>query len=105
MTPLEGLEISLTTLWEQIETVHSYVSKVVSDPKAEPKAAIGRSIATALAAIPHFEGSQFSKLFNESIQVYCCSRAHRAFSPLRVRGVCLCWPVGLLGFIDVGISR
>ncbi len=58
----------MSALWEMIEHTHSYVAKVV-DGKTEGKAAIGRAIASALSAIPHFDAHHFSKLFNENIQV------------------------------------
>jgi len=67
MSQLEALELSLTNLWDLIDTTQNYVAKVV-DGKAEGRAAVGRAIANALSALPHFDPQHFSKLFNENIQ-------------------------------------
>lgn len=63
----DNVQHSLTRLIELMDQAHAYVKDVV-DGKCKGDPTIGRYLADTLAVVPHFNRTDFERLFNESVQ-------------------------------------
>jgi translation initiation factor 3 subunit F len=67
LTEYENLAKAKASLLEKLEIVSEYVDKVASG-EIEGDADVGRSIATALATVPHMESQPFDAMFTSNVQ-------------------------------------